>query len=382
MIAPVPLSHTSSHLHRVPPDPQAESAPRTPDALPPSRVMYQALVNRDASYEGLFYVGVKTTGIFCRPTCRAKKPRRENVEFFASTNAALHDGYRPCRLCHPMDRTPVPPAVVTRLLKAVEASPTTRLTDKDLAGLGIDPSTARRRFRDYYGLTFQAYQRARRMGLALHGVRGGRQVIQVQLDHGYDSPSGFRTAFLRVFGKPPRGAKEEDCLLARRIDTPLGKMLALADRNGLRLVEFVDRRGLENEIARLRRRLKCAIVPGSNIAIDLFESQLGDYFAGRRRDFELPIAPVGSEFQMRVWGALRKIPAGTTRSYGEIAEEVGRPGAQRAVGAANGSNCLCLVIPCHRVIGADGSLSGYGGGVWRKRRLLEMEAGAAFGGKL
>ena len=130
--------------------------------------------------------------------------------------------------------------------------------------MGIDPSTARRRFRAYYGLTFQAYQRARRMGLALHEVRAGRPVIDVQLDGGYESTSGFRAAFLRLFGKPPRGARADDCLLARRIDTPLGKMLALADGQGLRLLEFVDRRGLENEIAHLRRRLRCAVVPGTN----------------------------------------------------------------------------------------------------------------------
>jgi AraC family transcriptional regulator of adaptative response/methylated-DNA-[protein]-cysteine methyltransferase len=255
----------------------------------------------------------------------------------------------------------------------VEASPCLRLTDKDLTTLGIDPSTARRRFRAYYGLTFQAYQRARRMGLALHEVRAGKPVIDVQLDGGYASTSGFRGAFRRVFGKPPRGARAEDCLLARRLDTPLGKMLALADRQGLRLLEFVDRRGLENEIGRLRRRLRCAVVPGSNSTLQSVETQLGRYFAGEQRKFDLPLAPVGSAFQQDVWAALRRIPAGETRSYAEIAAEIGRAGAQRAVGRANGSNNISIVIPCHRVIGADGSLSGYGGGVWRKQRLLDHE---------
>jgi AraC family transcriptional regulator of adaptative response/methylated-DNA-[protein]-cysteine methyltransferase len=335
--------------------------------------MYRALVARDPAYEGVFFAGVKTTGIFCRPTCRAKKPRAENVEFFPSTLAALHDGYRPCRLCRPMDREPRPPAVVKKLLRAVEADPTVRLTDKDLVAMGVDPSTARRRFRAYYDLTFQAYQRARRMGLALSEVRAGRPVIDVQLDGGYESTSGFRGAFLRVFGKPPRGARTDDCLLARRFDTPLGKMLALADRQGLRLLEFVDRRGLENEIAHLRRRLRCAVVPGGNETLDAVEAQLRRYFSGERLEFDLPLAPVGSAFQQKVWEALRRIPPGVTRSYAEIAAEIGRAGAQRAVGRANGSNLLSVVIPCHRVIGADGSLTGYGGGVWRKRRLLDHE---------
>ena len=350
------------------------SAPAAP--LPSPRVMYRALTRRDSAYEGVFYAAVKTTGIFCRPTCRAKKPRAENVEFFPTASAALHDGYRPCRLCRPMDRVPAPPPVVARLLRAVEQDPGARLADKELAALGVDPSTARRRFRAYYGLTFQAYQRARRMGLALREVRAGRPVIDVQLDRGYESASGFRAAFLRLFGKPPRGARTDDCLLARRLDTPLGKMLALADRQGLRLLEFVDRRGLEREILGLRRRLKCAVVPGASATLDAVEAQVRRYFAGERREFDLPLAPVGSDFQQRVWAALRRIPPGQTRSYAEIATGVGRAGAQRAVGRANGSNMIAIVIPCHRVIGADGSLTGYGGGVWRKQRLLELERGA------
>jgi len=351
----------------------ATLTPAAPTSLPSSRVMYRALTRRDPAYEGVFFVGVKTTGIFCRPTCRAKKPRPENVEFFPSASAALHDGYRPCRMCRPMDRVQPPPPVVAKLLRAVEADPTLRLTDKELVAMGIDPSTARRRFRAYYGQTFQAYQRARRLGLALHEVRAGRPVIDVQLDGGYESTSGFRAAFLRVFGKPPRGARADDCLLARRIDTPLGKMLALADRQGLRLLEFVDRRGLENEIARLRRRLRCAVVPGTNAVLEATEQQLQHYFSGERLEFDLPLAPVGSPFQQKVWTALRRIPAGATRSYAQIEAEVGRAGAQRAVGRANGSNLLSLVIPCHRVIGSDGSLTGYGGGVWRKQRLLDHE---------
>ena len=342
-------------------------------SLPERGEMYRALMNRDPAYEGVFFVGVKTTGVFCRPTCRAKKPREENVEYFRSVSEALHDGYRPCKLCHPMDKVPAPPPIVARLLRAVEMHPTTRFGEKDLAVMGVDPSTARRRFRDYYGLTFQAYQRARRMGLALHEVRRGTPVIDAQLNGGYSSTSGFRGAFARVFGKAPRNARAEDCLLARRIDTPLGKMLALADGRGLRLLEFVDRRGLEREIAVLRRRLRCAVVPGTNAVLDATETQLRRYFAGEDLAFDLPLAPVGSPFYQGVWAALRRIPAGVTRSYGELAAEIGRPGANRAVGQANGGNMLSLVIPCHRVIGSDGSLTGYGGGLWRKQRLLDHE---------
>lgn len=344
-----------------------------PATLPPDPVMYRALMRRDSAYEGVFFAAVKSTGIFCRATCRAKKPRPGNVEFFASAVEALHAGYRPCRLCRPMDRVPQPHPVVVRLLRAVDANPTGRLADKELAALGVDPSTARRRFRDSYGMTFQAYQRARRLGLALRQMRAGRPVIEAQLDRGYESTSGFRGAFRRLFGTPPRGARAGDCLLAGRFDTPLGKMLALADEAGLRLLEFVDRRGLESEILRLRRRLKRTVVPGANAILEAAEAQLREYFAGERLTFDLPLAPVGSDFQRRVWAALQKIPPGRTRSYAQVAATIGRAGAQRAVGRANGSNPLAIVIPCHRVVGADGSLSGYGGGVWRKRRLLELE---------
>ncbi len=341
--------------------------------LPSFRTMYQAVRRRDPAYEGVFLTGVRTTGIFCRPTCRAKFAKPENIEFFPSASEALHGGYRPCRLCRPMDTvTPVPP-LVERLRRAVEDSAEGRVTDKDLAAMGVDPSTARRRFKGYYGMTFHAYQRARRMGLALQGLRRGRPVVELQLEGGYESPSGFRGAFARIFGTAPRGAAQDAVLLGRRIETPLGSMLALADDKALRLLEFVDRRGLERELALLRRRLKCAVVPGDNAVLDDAARQVGEYFAGTRLTFDLPLAPLGSDFQRKVWRELGRIPPGVTRSYAEMARRIGRPGAARAIGRANGSNMVALAIPCHRVINADGTLCGYAGGLWRKRRLLEHE---------
>jgi AraC family transcriptional regulator of adaptative response/methylated-DNA-[protein]-cysteine methyltransferase len=346
--------------------------------LPTPRTMYRALTRRDAAYEGVFFTGVKTTGIFCRPTCRAKIPKAANVEFFPTVTEALHGGYRPCRLCRPMDATrPVPP-LVERLRRAVEDSADGRVSDKDLAAMKIEPSTARRQFKDYHGMTFHAYQRARRMGLALRDVQSGRPVIDVQLARGYESTSGFREAFARIFGAPPRGARASACALARRIETPLGTMLALADGEGLRLLEFVDRRGLEREIAVLRRRLKCAVVPGNSPVLDETAKQLGRYFAGESLTFALPLAPVGSDFQRRVWAELQRIAPGRTRSYAEMAVKLGIPKGPRAIGRANGSNMVAIVIPCHRVINADGSLCGYAGGIWRKQRLIEHER--KFGG--
>jgi AraC family transcriptional regulator of adaptative response/methylated-DNA-[protein]-cysteine methyltransferase len=342
-------------------------------SLPSPRTMYRALSRRDAAYEGVFFTGVKTTGIFCRPTCKAKRPRAENVEFFPTVTEALHGGYRPCRLCRPMDGTKPVPSLVEKLRRAAEAAPDGRVTDKDLAAMGVEPTTARRQFKAYHGMTFHAYQRARRMGLALRDVKAGKPVIETQLARGYESTSGFREAFARVFGAPPRGAKDATCLVARRMETPLGTMLALADDQGLRLLEYVDRRGLERELAVLRRRLKCVIVPGNHAVLDETAKQLADYFAGRRLTFDVKLAPVGSEFQRRVWAELGRIPVGRTRSYAEMAARVGLVNGHRAVARANGSNMLALVIPCHRVIRSDGDLCGYAGGIWRKQRLLEHE---------
>jgi AraC family transcriptional regulator of adaptative response/methylated-DNA-[protein]-cysteine methyltransferase len=343
------------------------------ELLPPSETMYRALVDRDSSFEGIFFVGVRTTGIFCRPTCTAKKPARENVDFFATPSEALHGGYRPCLRCHPMDPDKRPPQLIERLRAEVERAPGGRLTDKELAALAIDPSTARRQFKRHYGMTFQAYHRARRLGVALREVRRGGRVDQAKNGSGFESASGFREAFTRIFGDPPTSAKTHPCLLAERIETPLGGMVAVADDDGLRLLEFADRRALESELSILRKRLRTTVVPGEHPHLDAISSQLADYFSGRKLEFDIPLAPVGSDFQLRAWEILRSIPVGEMRSYSWMAKQLGDENARRAVGRANGTNMICIVIPCHRVIRADGTLCGYGGGLWRKKWLLDHE---------
>ena len=335
--------------------------------------MYRALCTRDSTFEGIFIVGVRTTGIFCRPTCSAKKPAPQNVEFFATSSEALLGGYRPCLRCQPMDPAQRPPELIERLRAEVEKVPGGRITDKELRELAIDPSTARRQFKRHYGMTFQAYHRARRMGLALREVRRGARVDETQWESGFDSASGFREAFTRMFGDPPSAAKSRACLFAERIETPLGMMVAIADDAGLRLLEFADRRALERELGILRARLRASVVPGEHAHLTTIREELEAYFAGRQLEFNVPLAPVGSAFQLKTWELLRAIPPGETRSYSWMAEHLKVPGARRAVGRANGTNMLCLVIPCHRVIRADGTLCGYGGGLWRKRWLLEHE---------
>jgi AraC family transcriptional regulator of adaptative response/methylated-DNA-[protein]-cysteine methyltransferase len=263
--------------------------------------------------------------------------------------------------------------VVAQLLSAVEAEPGGRLRESDLVRMGIDPSTARRAFQRYCGMSFHAYHRARRMGLALTGVRQGKTMLDLQLDQGFESPSGFREAFARVFGTAPSQARSIDCLYAKWFETPLGPMLALADDKGLHLLEFVDRRGLERELVTLRQRFSQYVVPGEHRHLDAIGRELEDYFTGASLGFSTPLQLAGSAFQRDVWETLRQIPPGETRSYAHIAAMVGRPSAVRAVGRANGDNKLAIIVPCHRVIGANGTLTGYGGGLWRKAWLLEHE---------
>src|SRR5438876_2256345 len=346
---------------------------KTLDLLPPPETMYRALVNRDSSFEGIFYVGVRTTGIFCRPTCTAKKPARENVDFFATSSDALQSGYRPCLRCHPLDSNQPQPKLIERLRAEVESAPGGRLTDKELAALSIDPSTARRQFKRHYGMTFQAYHRARRMGLALSEVRKGSRVDEARNGSGFGSQSGFREAFTKIFGEPPATARTRTPLFVERIDTPLGAMVAVADDEGLRLLEFIDRRATERELSILRNRLRTNVVPGEHRYLTATHQQIADYFSGRNLEFDVPLAPVGSAFQLRAWKILQSIPAGETRSYAWMAKRLGDENACRAVGRANGTNMICIVIPCHRVIRADGTLCGYDGGLWRKKWLLDHE---------
>lgn len=342
-------------------------------ALPSRSSMLRAFLASDPAAEGRFIVGVTSTGIFCRPTCTARKPRPENVVFFADTAAAQEAGFRPCRRCHPLETSVGAPPLVLRLQQAIEDDPAQRLGEKDLLALGIDPSTARRQFKRYHGVTFQAYARAQRLGLAWREVKDGARVTDAQFARGFESASGFRTAFHRIFGVPPREADRRHALFADRIATPLGTMLGLASDAGLVVLDFADRRGLERKLTTLRTRLRGPVIPGSHPHLKAAAEQLAAYFAGRRFQFDLPLAPVGSAFELAAWRYLQTIPYGETRSYARMASDLGRPGAARAAGRANGMNFIALVIPCHRVIGADGALTGYGGGLARKHWLIQHE---------
>ena len=379
--------------------------------------MRQARAEKDKSFDGVFYTAVKTTKIFCRPTCPARTPLERNVEYFASPGDALFAGYRPCKRCKPMDRIQKQPewvglamSLVERSLgsgspRAISGSPLSisgnplsifpdgscrtngegagggeirtvgRIDNKTLRQNGLSPERLRRYFKQHYGMTFQAYARGRRLGQAFSRLREGQDVIETAIEHGFESTSGFREAFRSVFGDPPSKANEKAALVMRWIETPLGAMVAVANDEALCLLEFADRRMMRTQLQTLMNRFKCVVLPGQNAILGQIEEELGAYFKGDLKEFKTPLLYPGSAFQIAVWDRLLKIPYGEVLSYSAMAKDLGFEGAQRAVGKANGDNRIAIVIPCHRVIRADGTLCGYGGGLWRKKRLIELESG-------
>lgn len=341
-------------------------------AVPPRAEMERAFFASDASYDGVFVTGVRTTGIFCRPSCRARKPLVENVEFFGSVREALFAGYRPCLRCRPLvgDATP---KWLTPLLETVDKDPNRRLRDSDLRALEVDPARVRRFFLDRYGMTFHAYCRGRRLAGAIRQLREGEALDEVALGSGWESHSGFRDAFTRTFGLPPGRAENAACVVTMAVETPFGPMIAGATDQGVCLLEFTDRRMLEAQLKRLSRLLKQPMVPGEHAHLTQLGEELTRYFAGTLTSFTVPLVYRGTPFEERVWRELSRIPYGETISYAQLADRIDAPGAQRAVGRANGMNRIAIVIPCHRVVNADGKLGGYGGGLWRKHWLLQLE---------
>lgn len=344
--------------------------------LPPHAEMVRAMLERDTAYEGVFFIAVKTTGIFCRPGCTARSPKPQNVEFFAHADECLCAGYRACLRCKPLDAAASAPDWVQKLLKSVDANSEQRWTDDQLLAEGIEPLKLRRWFKQHFGMTFHAWLRTRRLGMALDGLKQGDSIDSAAFDSGYESLSGFRDAFQKSFHITPGRAANSDPLLFTRLTTPLGPMIAMAERRGLVLLEFLDQASLNPEVEALQNRFGYAVAPGHNAHLQQIEEQLAEYFAGRRTEFSVALHMPGSEFSRQVWAELGKIPYGRTTTYGAIAALLGKPGASRAVGLANGHNRISIVVPCHRVIGADGSLTGYAGGQPRKAFLLRLENAA------
>ena len=341
-------------------------------------IMYQASFNKNPDFEGVFWMGVKTTGIFCRPTCTARKPKSENVEFFQNTKDAILKGYRPCKVCKPLENPNETPEYIQKILEELRENPVLKFKDFDLVQRGVEPATVRRWFQKNHGMTFQAFQRMFRLNTAFKKIQQGENIMETAYDSGFESLSGFNESFKTIFGVSPKNSKTQKIIDLKRIETPIGTMYAAATAEGICMLEFTDRKMLETEFKDLAKSLNAIIIQGENPHFIPLEKELAEYFLGKRTEFTVPLSPVGTDFQKSVWKVLMKIPYGETWNYKKQSEVLGDAKKVRAVANANGMNKISILIPCHRVIGSNGTLTGYGGGIWRKQKLLELEKAILF----
>lgn len=334
---------------------------------------YQALVNKDSQYIGVFYAAVKTTAVFCIATCRARKPKEENVIFYRTYSEALKNGFRPCKICCPTENANTTPEQVVRAIEFVKKNPKEKIGDAMLRANEISPELVRRWFKKTYGITFHAFQRMYRINNAYKELKDGKSATATAFDLGYESLSGFGYTYKKLIGKSPAKSTSKNIILINRLTTPLGPMFVCATEKGICLLEFTDRKMLETEFRDLQKRLNAEILIGENQHTKQLKKEIKAYFAGKRTSFEVPLDTPGTDFQNEVWKVLKEIPFGTTASYQQLAKKLNKPKAVRAVGRANGFNRISIIVPCHRIIGKDGNLTGYGGGIERKKWLLEFE---------
>lgn len=331
-----------------------------------------AVLNRDEAADGAFYFAVRSTGIYCRPACPSRRPLRENITFFRDPDAAERAGFRPCLRCRPKEVSTQQRVVahILQFLESVEAPPS--LAELSEAA-GLSPSHLQRLFRRATGLSPKQYAAARRLQRFKQGLKQGHNVTTAMYEAGYGSSRALYETAHKDLGMRPasymRGGRGERIAYAFT-DSALGRMLIAATKKGLCALRFGDDDAL---IQGLRSEFPHATLIEDRRAIVPYIRPVLDHLSGRHAHLDLPLDVRATEFQQRVWGALRQIPTGQTRSYRQVAEMIGEPTAVRAVARACASNPVALVVPCHRVVRANGKLSGYRWGVGRKRALLERE---------
>ena len=329
---------------------------------------WAAFETRDRSQDGCFVGAVRTTGIYCKPSCPARRPRRENVAFFASGAAAMAAGFRACLRCRP-DEVGRDRAAVAQAVDLIEAAEESVLLADLAAAVGYAPHHFQRLFTRDIGVSPAAYARALRAKRAATHLQEDKSVTDALYDAGYAAPSRFYADAEERLGMTPsawRDGGRGETIRFVMVDSALGPLLIAATTKGICRLTFG-----EDEAALRRKFPNADIRPDDGTIAPWVEAALAQI--DRPSDHRLPLDVRGTAFQEKVWGELRKIPLGQTRSYGDIAAAVGQPGAVRAVGTANGSNPVSVLVPCHRVIRSDGSLGGYGGGLPNKRYLLAAE---------
>lgn len=337
--------------------------------------LWQFCLSRDTSMDGVFVMAVKSTGVYCRPSCSARRPKRERVVFFADADEAEAAGFRPCRRCHPRlamrDKTA---ELVRRACEYLEAEEPPRLPEIGRQ-IGVNASQLHRMFKRVLGLTPGQYAEGRRLERLKGGLRDGHSVTRAMYDAGYSSSSRLYENADEQLGMTPGTYRQGGRGMTIRYhitDSPLGRLLVAGTDRGVCAVQLGDT-DAELGVA-LRGEFPQAVIMPDRGELEEWTSQILEHLAGFRLRLDIPLDIQGTAFQLRVWRALRDIAYGSTRSYSEIAAAIGSPKAVRAVGNACGRNPVPIIIPCHRVVRSNGGLGGYGLGIHRKEKLLAMES--------
>jgi len=338
---------------------------------------WQASLERDERFRNLFIVAVRTTGIYCRPTCPAKRPKRENVVFYATPEEARNAGFRACKRCHPDEAGADDPAVelARAACQYIDAHVEEQVTLADLGEhLGLSPFHVQRTFKRVTGITPKEYLRARRLAVLKDGLRGGETVAASAYGAGFGSSSRVYEDASAALGMTPavfRRGGDGATIGYETVDCILGKLLVAATDRGICALYIGDTdRELE---AILRGEFPNATIQQDAVDLRATVEAILAHLEGEQPHLDLPLDIQATAFQRRVWDELRRIPYGEQRTYGEIAKAIGKPKSARAVGRACAMNPTSIVIPCHRAVGSDGTLTGYRWGVERKRKLLERE---------
>jgi AraC family transcriptional regulator of adaptative response/methylated-DNA-[protein]-cysteine methyltransferase len=338
-----------------------------------SEMQWQQVITRDARQDGRFVFAVRTTGIYCRPSCPSRRPRRDSVEFFADPHQAERAGYRACLRCKPTQISAQAQAVLRARQLLDEADGVMTLAEMSKR-LGVSPFHLQRLFKRATGLSPREYQSARRMQQVKHGLRKGDDVTTALYDAGYGSPSRLYEKSTQHLGMTPGTYRRAGAGLKVQytvVPSPLGRMLVAATPRGLCAVRFGDSASeLEDG---LRKEFRAAEIHRDDAALQRYVQPLLASTRGERITVDLPLDLRATAFQIKVWDELRRIPSGETRSYSEVAKAIGDPKAVRAVARACASNPVAVAVPCHRVIRGDGNLAGYRWGIERKKKLLKHE---------
>ncbi|CAN5495054.1 bifunctional DNA-binding transcriptional regulator/O6-methylguanine-DNA methyltransferase Ada [soil metagenome] len=339
---------------------------------------HAAVAARDAGADGEFVYSVRTTGVYCRPSCPARRPRRENVAFHDSPGAARHAGFRPCKRCRPDEPTKRDPhaAKIAAACRTIDGSDELPSLDELAVAAGMSRYHFHRVFVRTVGMTPQAYGQARRAERVRAELGRGASVTEAIYEAGYQSSGPFYSGANRMLGMAPKRYRQGGMGETIRFavgECSLGSVLAASTAQGVCAILLGDD---PNELAiELQNRFVRATLVGGDQEYERVVAGVVGLVDAPGSGHSLPLDIRGTAFQRRVWQALREIPVGGTASYAEIAGRIGLPGGARAVAGACAANPLAVAIPCHRVVRSDGSLSGYRWGVERKRQLLERETG-------